>query len=342
MSATKPEVAALIQAHYAADEPMFALVVQRLISNAREPGEAELYRELFTKGEKAQQRAPKPAAAGVRPAAAASAARAPIPGAMQGYLYEVEPQHAVADLVLPEDVAQAAGEVLRDLANADKLLAHGLNPTRTLLMHGPPGTGKTSLAGALAGALGLPLYVLRIAGLRGSFVGQTPRQISNAFAVLQDTPCVLFLDEADSVLCARVSDNTSAGRGMSDDVNTMLTCLDEAPQHLYVFAATNRLDIVDAAALRRFELRLEVPRPGAAGLEQWFNLFTAGKLAKWEVTVSARNVGRAAAHRGDSFATLEQRCTRVLRSHVIDLPDSDLNAKLTAALLTDVALGVAS
>jgi hypothetical protein len=90
--------------------------------------------------------------------------------------------------------------------------------------------------------------------------------------------------------------------------------------------------MIDEAAARRFELKIELPKPHAEGLAAWFRQFVASRCEKFEVYLDADEVGAAAEQRSDSFALLEQRCMRALRTHVIEMPDSDLNAQLAAKL----------
>jgi SpoVK/Ycf46/Vps4 family AAA+-type ATPase len=230
-------------------------------------------------------------------------------------------------------VAAAVQEVIRDYHARERLEAHGLKPSRTLLMHGPPGNGKTSVAGALAAALSLPLYILRMGGLEESLVGLTEKKMIAAFDCLKAGPAMLFMDEADSILGTRTSVNHGSDAHRNGAINTMLQLIDETEAHTYLVAATNRAGDMDAAILRRFELHLELPRPTAAGLAEFFRGFVRAKAGDYPVTLDPAEVGLYAELRGDSFATLEQRCTRALRSHVIELPRSVLDQHLRAQLL---------
>jgi len=152
------------------------------------------------------------------------------------------------------------GEVDLSLVEADRdletlfaaLRANGALDV-SLLLKGPPGTGKTALAHHLARALDRPLIVKRASDLLSKWVGETEAQIAEAFAEARQRGGVLLFDEADSLLFDRSTARNSWEVGQ---VNEMLTWLDRHP--LPVIAATNHADKLDPATLRRFVFKLEL------------------------------------------------------------------------------------
>ena len=141
-------------------------------------------------------------------------------------------------------------------------LAAGESDGASLLLTGPPGTGKTAFAHHLAGALDRPLLVRRASDLLSKWVGETEARIADAFAEARRTDAVLLFDEADSLLFDRRLARTSWEVGQ---VNELLTWLDRHP--LPVVAATNHEARLDPATLRRFvfKVRLETLAPARAG-----------------------------------------------------------------------------
>ena len=113
--------------------------------------------------------------------------------------YEAAPERRVQDLVLPQVVENAILELTEEHRRADLLRAHNLEPRHRVLLTGPPGNRKTSLAEALATELGSPLLVVRYESVIGSYLGETAIRLSKLFEQVRTRRCVLFFDEFDVV-----------------------------------------------------------------------------------------------------------------------------------------------
>ncbi len=140
----------------------------------------------------------------------------------------------------------------------------------SLLLAGPPGTGKTALAHHLARVLDRPLLVRRASDLLSKWVGDTEKNIAEAFEEARRQEGVLLFDEADSLLFDRTKARTSWEVGQ---VNEMLTWLDRHP--LPVVAATNHPGQLDPATLRRFVFKLDLRPLGPERLRRAFEHFFA-------------------------------------------------------------------
>jgi chromosomal replication initiation ATPase DnaA len=143
--------------------------------------------------------------------------------------------------------------------NIDKLKAAGISPAMSLMLFGAPGTGKTMLANSIAGELNLPLVVAKLDGLVSSFLGTTARNISNLFAFANRYNCILLLDEFDAL--AKLRDDPNELGELKRVVNTLLQCLDLRAEHGFTIAITNHEALLDPAVWRRFDVRIEVPKP---------------------------------------------------------------------------------
>jgi SpoVK/Ycf46/Vps4 family AAA+-type ATPase len=190
------------------------------------------------------------------------------------------------------------------LSNADRNLADlttrltraGAPRAISLLLSGPPGTGKTAYARHLAACMGLEVLQKRGSDIFGPFVGETEANIAAAFAEARATGAFLLFDEADSLLF----DRSSAVRSWElSQVNEMLTWME---QHPLPFACTTNLaERLDKASLRRFLIRLNFDflRPGQAALlfQRSFGLEPPAALARLDRLTPA------------DFSRIAKRCT---------------------------------
>lgn len=189
-----------------------------------------------------------------------------------GGIHRLNPERPISQLYLNPDVALACDELIEEQRRADVLRAHGLEPRHRLLLVGPPGNGKTSLAEALAYELALPLFVVRYDAVVTSYLGETAQRLKRLFDFVRTEPCVLFFDEFDAIGKER-GDLHETGE-IKRVVTTLLLQFDDLPSYCVLVGATNHPELLDRAAWRRFQLRLELPRPS----EQQLTKFFADKL----------------------------------------------------------------
>jgi AAA+ superfamily predicted ATPase len=162
----------------------------------------------------------------------------------------------------------------RDVAESIRLMAdpataqrHGIEPVRGVLLHGPPGTGKTFFARAAAGEFGKRFLEVRASDLVSQYVGETEKNIAAAFDYARAVaPCILFFDEIDGLARSRA---LALNDWEISRVNALLTEMDGLTKDArapIVIAATNRIDDLDPAVLRpgRFDRKILVGLPGAS------------------------------------------------------------------------------
>lgn len=206
-----------------------------------------------------------------------------LPDNLKPLLRESHPTRRLSDLVLQKPCREELREFLGEVSQTELLRSHSLEPRHTMLLIGPPGTGKTSLASAIATELALPFLTVRYEGLVGSYLGETAGRLQEIVDYVARTPCVLFFDEFDSVGKER-ADAQETGE-IKRVVSSLLLHMDALPSHCIVICATNHPELLDRAVWRRFELRLELPKPGAAELKDWY-LRTERLLGSLGLTVS--------------------------------------------------------
>jgi MoxR-like ATPase len=187
------------------------------------------------------------------------------------FIAEVAPRRRIEDLVLSAGSRHAVGQLIEEQQRASLLRSHGLEPRHRVLLVGPPGNGKTSLAEAIAEALALPFLVVRYEAIIGSFLGETAARLRRVFDYARTTPCVLFFDEFDTLGKER-GDIHETGE-IKRVVTSLLMQVDDLPSYTIVIAATNHDELLDRAVWRRFQLRLILPAPSQSDLVEYFRRF---------------------------------------------------------------------
>ena len=180
------------------------------------------------------------------------------------FISETTPRRRIEDLELPETTELGTRQLIEEQQRANVLRSDSLEPRHRVLLVGPPGNGKTSLAEAIAESLAIPLFTVRYELMIGSFLGETAGRLKRVFDYARTTPCVLFFDEFDAVGKER-GDTHETGE-IKRVVTSLLMQIDELPSYVVAVAATNHAELLDRAVWRRFQLRLPLPAPVEAQL----------------------------------------------------------------------------
>jgi SpoVK/Ycf46/Vps4 family AAA+-type ATPase len=169
-------------------------------------------------------------------------------------------------MILSDDVETRFRRVEREYAARDRLAHHGLRYRQKILLYGPPGCGKTMGAERIAWNTGLALVKVRFDAMVSSFLGETATNLREVFETAVASPCLLFIDECDSLAKSR-EDSQEVGE-IKRVVNTFLQLLDEYEvSNGLLVAATNLTKFLDAAVWRRFDDAIEVLKPSETEIE---------------------------------------------------------------------------
>lgn len=201
--------------------------------------------------------------AGDKPRRASSAAgpvgSRGLPETVRDLLIDRMPRRALGDMILPAEIVADVRELIQEQEETALLRANSLEPRHAILLVGPPGNGKTTLAEAIATELGLPFLTVRYDGVVDSYLGETAARIRRIIDHATAAPCVLFFDEFDAIGKER-GDIHETGE-IKRVVNSLLVQLDSLPSHCVVVCATNHPELLDRAVWRRFQLRIKLPLP---------------------------------------------------------------------------------
>lgn len=227
------------------------------------------------------------------------------------YLYEINPSIRLDDLIIEKDTRSICDEFIEEQRRSDVLRSHSIEPRNRLLLAGSPGNGKTSLAEAVAEALGVPFFVVRYEAIIGSYLGETSERLRNVFDYARTTPCVLFFDEFDAVGKER-GDIHETGE-IKRVVSSLLMQVDKLPSYTVIIAATNHPELLDRAVWRRFQIRIELPSPGVNEIAEYISRYysTIGGDPGLKSIDIARKLGKT------SFSEVEEFCRDIQRRVIL-------------------------
>lgn len=227
-------------------------------------------------------------------------------------LLERQPDVAFSDLVLPVAVQTVALQLVEEQQRADLLRSYNLEPRSRVLLTGPPGNGKTSLAEAIATALSVPFFVVRYEKIVNSYLGETAKRIEEVFQYARMRQCVLFFDEFDALGKER-EDRQESGE-IKRVLNSLLLEVDRLPSYVILIAATNHPELLDRAVWRRFHIRTTLPLPDKKQIQRWFDLLAA-RHPELALTKAKRSSSQL---EGASFSELQDLAQDVMRRCVLN------------------------
>ncbi|SMC55245.1 AAA family ATPase [Pedobacter africanus] len=174
------------------------------------------------------------------------------------------------DIILEESNRKKFVQLVKEHAYIEELSRYGLPVNNKILLQGSSGCGKTMSAKAIANALGKNILILNLSNVVCSRIGETSQSIKQVFDQAAREKAVLFLDEFDQIGKARGSDDKDVGE-MRRLVNTLIQLIDYYPENALLLCATNHPEIIDAALLRRFQLRINFEMPTSEILDAYYD-----------------------------------------------------------------------
>ncbi len=198
----------------------------------------------------------------------------------QRLLHIVKTEYQLSDLILPKHDIEKVREICAGYKNSFKVynewgMARKMPYGRSVsvLLVGPPGTGKTMTAHVIANMLGLPLFHADLSQVTDKYIGETEKNLEIIFSESEKTGCVLFLDEADSICGKRSEVSDSHDRYANNSTAFLLQRLEQYDG--LVILSTNLINNIDDAFMRRMKFIIQFSVPEAAvRLELWRASFT--------------------------------------------------------------------
>lgn len=231
----------------------------------------------------------------------------------------------LSSMVLPPMLEERLKRVLVEKRQQHQLREHGLSPRRKLLFLGPPGSGKTMTAAALAGELRLPLFTIVFDTLITKFMGETASKLRLVFDAMVDTLGVYFFDEFDAI-GARRSVRNDVGE-IRRVLNSFLQFLERDDSDSLIIAATNHPELLDPALFRRFDdvIHYALPDVEIARrilMSRLSNFKTAG--IDWDAAVKAG----ADMSQAELSRAAEEAAKRTVLAKRVSITNEDLAAAI--------------
>jgi SpoVK/Ycf46/Vps4 family AAA+-type ATPase len=302
--ATAEQIKALIRSHIEGDDERFRALAIQLAAQAARKGQGKFAQELKSLLDQAAKSGAFP------PKLTGPVPLAQPRGELAGLISAAYPKVRLSDMVLDEGVHQRLRRVLSEQRQQHKLREHGLTPRRKLLLTGPPGTGKTMSASALAGELHLPLFTIVLDGLITKYMGETAVKLRVIFDAIAKTRGVYLFDEFDAIGAKRLSSN-DVGE-IRRVLNSFLQFLEQDTSNSLIVAATNHVELLDRALFRRFDDVIDYPLPTPQRAERTIRArLTMLDLADvvWDSVLETT--------KGLSYADLTRACEDVAKEAIL-------------------------
>lgn len=312
------QIKALIRSHGEGDDSRFYAIAMQVAAHAARNGHGRLAQELRDLVDRAKTSASRSGSSKPTPLAQPR-------GELAGLLTVSYPSLRIADVILREELHLRLERVVLEQQQRDRLRQHGFAPLRKLLLAGPPGTGKTMTAAALAGELGLPLFTVQLDGLITKYMGETAAKLRLVFDAISETRGVYLFDEFDALGGHR--DTTNEVGEIRRVLNSFLQFLELDESDSLIVAATNYDKLLDKALFRRFDALLDYHLPSRHVIEQVMRT----RLSVLD-TSSIDWPAATAAAEGLSHAEVAHACEQAAKNAILEHSTAVSQGELLRAL----------
>lgn len=176
----------------------------------------------------------------------------------------------IDEIFLEKESKDAINQLIKEHKYIKELTSYGLPVNNKVILYGSSGCGKTMTAKAIAQALGKEIIIVNLSNIINSRIGETSQNIKQLFDKAKRERAVLFLDEFDQIGKARGNDDKDVGE-MRRLVNSVIQLIDYLSEDALLITATNHIEIIDLALIRRFQLRVAYQLPDNKTLDNYYN-----------------------------------------------------------------------
>jgi len=318
---TAQQILALVRSHVKGDDERFYSLVLQMAAAEAKRGHAVVAEELKELLEQAKN---------PRPRVVFSNGPMPVPSVrndLASILAVQYPKTLLSNKVLDDSLMAELHRIVYEQRQRGQLKNHGLNARRKLLLTGPPGSGKTMTASALAGELGLPLCSVLLHGILTKFMGEAAAKLRLIFDAMTEMRGVYLFDEIDALGARRDNDN-DVGEARRI-LNSFLQFLEQDHSDAVIVATTNHESLLDRALFRRFQaiLKYQLPSPKQTveAMKMRLRGFDYSEVAWPRIAQEAQSLSHA-----DIMAAAEDAARNAILDHGPQIRTSDLLAAVMA------------
>lgn len=293
--ASADQIKALLKSHAEGDEERFYSIALQIAAQAALHGHSRIAEEMRDIVDSVKSRTVR---------------KAESRGELGGLLSVADSEIRLSQMTLAENIKASLSRVLLEQRQRHKLRAHGLAPRNKLLLVGPPGSGKTMTAFALAAEMGVPVCTIQLDALITKFMGETAAKLRTIFDEIRRVRGVYFFDEFDAIGGRRTSTN-DVGE-IRRVLNSFLQFIEQNHHDSVIISATNHPELLDRALFRRFDDVIEysypTPQLALGVLKERLSTVESEQLKMSEIVIAAR---------GLSFADLVKACEDSIKESVL-------------------------
>lgn len=238
--------------------------------------------------------------------------------------------YSFSNLICEDDVRTDLDFFIKEHKAKEILNKFELPVANKLLLYGPSGCGKTLASYVIAGELEKMMVVINLGAIVSSRLGETSKNLSKVFKRSTHEDLIIFFDEFDSL--GKIRDYDQDHGEMKRIVNTILQLFDYLPQSSIVIAATNQINMIDEALLRRFDLNIKFDLPSEERINELIELTLKNGLFKFDKPKIVKQTVKETV--GLSYYTIQKSLITAIKRSLFNIPKDTLPT--TAKIDTDI------